>query len=187
LLSLTAFSKTTVTPGSPARATWKTTMNPDLSVAPELAQLAWLPASAPPLRNPGGPTGHVTAGRLAGLVRDAAADPSRWWHLARFDPERPVHVRLDAAPGCELWLVTTPPGYSGVVRDCGPGCEALTVVAGELAERTITEAGVAERPLRPNRVRIRGRGHLHETVNTGTCYAVSMCAHAAGLPAGSSS
>ena len=154
-------------------------MNLDLSTAPELAQLAWLPASAPPFGKMGGTTGNVTAGRLAGLVRTVAADPARWWPLVRFDPQRPVHLRLDAPPGYELWLSTTPPGYCGASRDRGPGCAALTVVAGELAERTITAAGAADRPLRPNRVRVRGRGHLHETVNPGTCYAVSLCAHAA--------
>jgi hypothetical protein len=153
-------------------------MNLDISTSPELAQLALLPASAPPFGKLGGISGQVTAGRLAGLVRAVAAEPARWWHLVRFDPGRPVHLRLDAAPGYELWLVTTPPGYRGALPDCGPGCAALTVVAGELAERTITAAGAADRPLRPNRVRVRGRGHLHETVNPGTCYAVSICAHA---------
>src|SRR6266566_5251746 len=118
-------------------------MNLDVSTAPELAQLASLPASAPPLGKLGGISGQVTTGRLAGLVRAVAADPSRWWHLVRFDPSRPVHLRLDAAPGYELWLVTTPPGYRGASRDCGPGCAALTVAAGELAERIITAAGGA--------------------------------------------
>lgn len=151
-------------------------MNLDISAAPEVAQLAAVPASAQPFGKKGGTSGQLTAGRLAGLVRAVAADPARWWHLARFDPGRPVHLRLDAAPGYEAWLVTTPPGYRGA-RDCGPGCTAVTVVAGELAERTITATGAADRPLRPNRVRVRGRGHVHETVNPGTCYAVSICAH----------
>jgi Cysteine dioxygenase type I len=159
-------------------------MNPDISTAPEVAQLAWLPASAPPFWSLGVTTGRMTAGRLAALVRAVAADPDRWWHLVRFDPRFPVYLRLEAGPGCELWLVSTPPGYRGSSRDHGPGCEALTVVAGELAERIITAAGAADRPLRPNRVRVRGRAHLHETVNPGTCYAISLCAHAtAELPA----
>ncbi|HUK70287.1 MAG TPA: cysteine dioxygenase [Streptosporangiaceae bacterium] len=159
-------------------------MNPDVSTAPEVAQLAWIPASAPPFGSTGAATGRLTAGRLAALVRAAAADPARWWHLVRFDPRSPVHLRLEALPGCEVWLVTTPPGYRGSWHDHGPRCEALTVVAGELAERTITAAGAADRPLLPNRVRVRGRAHLHETVNPGTCYAISLCAHAtAAAPA----
>jgi hypothetical protein len=159
-------------------ATWKTAMNLDVSAAPELAQLAVLPASAPPFGKMGGIGGQLTAGRLAALVRAVAADPARWWPLVRFDPAQPVHLRLHAAPGYEVWLVSTPPGYRGPSLDCGPGCAVVTLVAGELAERTITAAGAADRPLRPNRVRVRGRGNVHETVNPGTCYAVSICAHA---------
>lgn len=159
-------------------------MNLDISTAPELAQLAGMPASASarPFGSLGGTTARVTAGRLAVLVQAVAADPARWWHLVRFDPRCPVRLRLDTAPGCEMWLVTTPPGYRGASRDHGPGCEVITVVAGELAERTITAAGAADRPLRPNRVRVRGRAHLHETVNPGTSYAVSLCAHATAAP-----
>jgi len=154
-------------------------MNPDISAAPELAQLARVPAFAPPFGISEGSNRPATAGRLAGLVRAAAADPARWWHLVRFDPRQPVHLRLDAAPGSELWLVTTPPGYRGAPRDHRPGCEVLTVVAGELSERTITAAGAAELPLRPNRIRVHGLGHLHESINPGSCYAVSLCAHRA--------
>lgn len=159
-------------------------MNLDISAAPELAQLAHVPASAQPFGMNRGISLPVTVGRLAGLVRAAAADPAQWWHLARFDPRRRVHVRLPAEPGCELWLVTTPPGYSGEQHNDRPGCEALTVVAGELSERAITAAGVADLPLRPNRVRVHGRGHLHDTVNPGSSYAVSLCAHAAGAAPG---
>ncbi len=159
-------------------------MNLDISVAPELAQLARIPASAPPLRRIGGLNPPVTAGRLAGLLRVAVADPARWWHRVQFDPRRPVHVLLDEAPGCELWLVTTPPGFRGALRDHRRGCEVFTVVAGELAERTITATGAAEMALRPNRIRVHGRGHVHETVNPGGCYAVSLCAHAVAATGG---
>ncbi len=153
-------------------------MSLDISAAPEVAQLAGMPASAPPFGKMGGINPPVTAGRLAGLLRAAAAEPARWWHRVQFDPRRPVHVRLDGTPECELWLVTTPPGYRGALRDHRHGCEVLTVVAGELAERAITASGSAELALRPNRIRVRGHGHLHETVNPGSCYAVSLCAHA---------
>lgn len=159
-------------------------MNLDISVAPELAQLARVPAFAQPFGTNNGISLPVTAGRLAGLVRAAAADPARWRHLVRFDPSRRVHVRLPAAPGCELWLVTTPPGYRGEPHDDRPGCEALTVVAGELSERTITAAGAVDLPLRPNRIRVHGRGHLHETINPGSSYAISLCAHTAAATAG---
>jgi hypothetical protein len=153
-------------------------MNLDISSAPELAQLAGVPASAPPPRNLGRGRTGMTPGRLAGMVRAALAEPARWWYLVRFDPERPVHVRLDSAGGCELWLTSTPPGHCGAPHTGGAGCEVLTVVAGELAERAITADGAAIRSLTPGRIRVHGEGDLHEVTNPGGSYAVSLCAHA---------
>jgi hypothetical protein len=143
-------------------------MNVDLSAAPEIAQLAG-PGS--PLE-PFGPmkgSNPVTAGRLAALVRETAADPARWWNRVRFDPERPVRTRLAAGPGWELWLVATPPGHRSGQHERGAGCEVVTVLAGELAENT----GGQMRPLLPNRVRVRGH-RRRETINPGGSYAVSL-------------
>jgi hypothetical protein len=151
-------------------------MNLDISSAPEVAQLARVPASAPQ-RNPGS-AATMTPGRLAGIVRAALAEPSEWWYLVRFDPGRPVHLRLESAPGCELWLTSTPPGHCGAPHAGGAGCEVLTVVSGELAERAITAGGAVIRSLRPGRIRVHGEGDLHEVINPGGGYAVSLCAHA---------
>lgn len=148
-------------------------MNLDLSTAPEIAQLAGEGAPLEPFGCRKG-SNRLTAGSLAALVRETAADPARWWSRVRFDPERPVRTRLAAAPGWELWLVTTPPGHRSAGHQHGAGCEVVTVLAGELAEYTITERGAEMRPLRPNRVRVRGRGHRRETVNPGGYYAVSL-------------
>lgn len=172
-------------------------MNLDLSAAPEIALLSGEGAPREPFGSRNS-SKAPTAGSLAALVRETAADPSRWWGRVRFDPERPVRTRLDAAPGWELWLVTTPPGYrtgrdvpasrdgqgppggARAARGAGargawpPACEVITVVAGELAEYTATADGTEMRPLRPNRVRVRGHGQQRETVNPGGCYAVSL-------------
>ena len=88
-------------------------MNPDVSVAPEIAQLM-----EPPRTEPGtGPgtepqTGPApatdTVGALARELRNITGAPERWWRLVRFDAEHPVHVDIPAAgptpPG------RTPPG-----------------------------------------------------------------------------
>ena len=156
-------------------------MNLDLSTAPEIAQLAGEGAPHEPFGWKKG-SKALTAGGLAALVRETAADPASWWSRVRFDPERPVRTRLDAAAGWELWLVTTPPGYRA--RRPAPGdadaargarprvCEVITVVAGELAE--VIADGRELRPLRPNRVQVRGNGYRREAVNPGGCYAVSL-------------
>lgn len=128
----------------------------NLSVIPDLTmQGADSPYSA-------GPT--VTIGRLAGLVRELAARPGDWWHLARFDG---VPVRLSGEH--EIWLAAWPPGHRAA-----PVADVLAVLAGELSERTITDQGVAERALRANRIRVYGGGHPRELVNPGPAYALSL-------------
>jgi hypothetical protein len=110
------------------------------------------------------PVRGVTVGRLAGVVREVAARPAYWWHLARFDGT-PVPV-----PAAEdLWLSAWPPGHRA-----DPGAEVLTVLAGELSERTITDEGVAERVLRANRIRVYGAGHARELVNAGPGFALTL-------------
>jgi hypothetical protein len=52
------------------------------------------------------------------------------------------------------------------------------VLAGELEERTISPGGAVSRPLLPNRVRVHGRGHVHELFNPGPTYAIVIHAYA---------
>ena len=110
-------------------------MNADLSVAPEIAQLA-APLTAPRPRG-GLPR---TDGRLAADLADLAAAPERWWDLVRFDPAGPVRVPLPGTPGA--WLLILPPGGAAACD-----CAQATALAGEAAEG---------RPLRPGRVLVHG-------------------------------
>jgi hypothetical protein len=110
----------------------------------------------------------LTVGRLAGIVREVAARPAYWWHLARFDDAVPVRIE----GGHDLWLSAWPPGHRA-----DPKAAVLTVLAGELSERTITDLGVAERTLRANRIRVYGADHPRELVNLGHGYALSLHAN----------
>ncbi len=134
----------------------------NFSAIPDITQQVREPAAA----------GPPTIGRLAGVLRDVAARPAYWWQLARFDG---VPVALPAFP--ELWLRAWPPGHRAVPV-AAPG--VLAVLAGELAERTITEQGVAERTLRANRIRVYGTPLPRELLNPGPAYALSLHAAAAG-------
>jgi hypothetical protein len=109
--------------------------------------------------------GTQTIGRLAGLVREMAARPTAWWHLARFDG---TPVPVTAAN--DLWLSAWPPGHRAARNVPG----LLTVLAGELSERTITDQGVTERTLRANRIRVHGASHARELVNLGTSFALIL-------------
>jgi hypothetical protein len=146
-------------------------LNSDLSVAPELAQLAapffpvQLDATAPRT---------ATAGRTAGDLADLAAAPQRWWDLVRFDPEGPVRIPVPGAPG--TWLLVLPPDSAA---DCD--CRQATALAGEAQEIAAGETGAdtgeaatAVRPLRPGRVRVHGTPARHRLRTAGHGYSVTL-------------
>jgi hypothetical protein len=155
-------------------------LNTDLSVAPEIAQLA----------DPFVPTQPVAAvprtdGRIAAALTELAATPQRWWDLVRFDPERPVRLPVPGEPGA--WLLVLPPGTA---VDCD--CEQATALAGEATEAPADPAGQARGaggppapggqhgrgvqpgPLRPGRVRVHGAGTPHRLHAAGPGYSVTL-------------
>ena len=149
-------------------------MNTDLSVAPEIAQLAdpfvpAQPAAAAPR----------TDGRAAGDLADLAATPQRWWDLVRFDSAGPARIPVPDAAG--TWLLVLPPGATA---DCD--CEQATALAGEAVETAGTrpavdgQAGTApvsrplRSPLRPGRVRVRGTRAPHRVRAAGPGYSVTL-------------
>lgn len=118
-------------------------MNTDLSVAPEIAQLA-----SPFVPAPAGAAVPRTDGRAAGDLADLAATPERWWDLVRFDSVGPVRVPVPDAPGA--WLLILPPG---AVAECD--CQLATALAAEAVEAR--GPGVPALPLRPGRVRVHAK------------------------------
>ena len=135
-----------------------------------------------------------TVGQLAARLRDLASRPADWWHLIAFDQRESRRVRLaGSSKVAELWLITWPPGYRTDVHD-HPDTEVSTVstvIAGELVEVTMSAAGwsagadwpgilgVAERPLRANRIQVHGGGHTRELHNPGPAYAITLHANPA--------
>jgi hypothetical protein len=149
-------------------------LNTDLSVAPEIAQLA--AALIPATQDPAAPR---TDGRIAADLADLAAVPQRWWDLVRFDTDRPLRIPVPGAPGA--WLLVLPPGAAA---DCD--CHQATALAGEAVETEggrPREGGAPDsgRPLRPGRVRVHGTGSPHRLRSAGHGYSVSL--HAAVAPA----
>jgi hypothetical protein len=138
-------------------------LNTDLSVAPEIAQLA-----APLLPVQQAITAPRTDGRIAGELAALAAAPQRWWDLVRFDPAGPVRIPVPGLPGA--WLLVLPPDS---VTDCD--CAQATALAGEAAELPLggTGDGTA-RPLRPGRVRVHGTTAPHRLRTAGHGYSVTL-------------
>lgn len=140
-------------------------MNPDVSVAPEIAQLMEPPS--PAAAGPG-----LTVGELARQLRLITGAPQQWWRLVRFDAERPVRVDILTGGSFAAWLSILPPG-TGDTEDCA--CHVATVVAGEL-----TEPATGPAPLLPGRVRVHGGNRPHRAVNHSDGYTVSI--HLSGWP-----
>jgi len=130
-------------------------VNADLSVAPEIAQLATASALPPRPRSTAAPR---TAGRAAGELTRLAAAPQLWWDLVRFDPAGPVRIPVPGTAGA--WLLVLPPGATAAC-DCG----YATLLAGEAAESA---------PLHAGRVRVHGRPAPHLVRGAGHGYSVSM-------------
>lgn len=144
-------------------------MNTDLSVAPEIAQLAdpFVPAQQA--------AAPRTDGRTAGDLADLAATPQRWWDLVRFDSAGPARIPVPDAPG--TWLLVLPPGATA---DCD--CEQATALAGEAVETPGTRPAAdgqgstapVRSPLRPGRVRVRGTRAPHRVRAAGPGYSVTL-------------
>lgn len=157
-------------------------MTADMSVAPELAQLAGSillvptrhgPAGEPAYPDGCGPDGRpvpMTTGRLAGRLRILAAAPERWWALVSFDPGRSEKIPVEQGAGYRAWLVVLPPGHTG--QDCG--CDVATMIAGAATEGTGASAVLRPGPLRVHGGRHTLRGH-------GPGYSISL--HVQATPA----
>jgi hypothetical protein len=128
----------------------------DLSIAPEIAQLA---QRRPARDRSADPAGHAiprgTLGDHADDLTTLAAAPDRWPDRVRFDPAAPVRIPLGPA----TWLFVIPPGH---VVECD--CQLATLIAGEAAENG--------RPLRHGRTLVHAGRHLVRSGDAG--YAVSL-------------
>jgi hypothetical protein len=145
-------------------------VNADLSVAPEIAQLA-APFGPP---SPSELCAPRTPGRIAAALSALAATPQRWWDLVRFDPDGPARIPVPGADGA--WLLVLPPGATATCT-----CHYATLLAGEAEESSHPPRPepshpqrAAAKPLHPGRVRVHGRRAPHQTHGAGHGYSVSL-------------
>lgn len=114
---------------------------------------------------------------------------------APIDPEsgRPW-LRLDHTQQLEVWLLGWPPGTSTGWHDHGVSGGAFVVVQGSLTEHSTRKPDDAGRPggspvavrtehLAPQMGRAFSLRHVHDVVNNGVAYAVSVHAYAPALGA----
>jgi hypothetical protein len=162
-------------------------VNADLSVAPEIAQLAApLALVLSSQRHAQTPSARLTTGQLAAELSRLAAAPQRWWDLVQFNPDRPARVAVPAS--FEAWLLVIPPGQAAECR-CGLGTQiagdAIEVPgsAAEVPGSTVpASAGAARagarapkaRQLRQGRVLVHAPGGQHVIRSAGHGYSVSL-------------
>ncbi|MGW1883175.1 cysteine dioxygenase [Streptomyces sp. NPDC001970] len=119
----------------------------------------------------------ATVAEFAGLARSIAADRAQWAHLVRYDATTRWYHRLRTGPGYEVWLLSWVPGQSSGLHDHGRSSGVLTVLDGELTERTATAA----RSLAAGAQRVFAPGYVHEVVNDSLEPAVSLHIYFPGL------
>lgn len=141
----------------------------DLQIAGDLLEVQHLlrPAGEHP----------ATVAEFVGLARTIAADRSQWAPLVRYDTTTRWYHRLRTGPGYEVWLLSWVPGQGSGLHDHGLSSGVLTVLDGELTERT--ERG--KRTLDAGAQRVFAPGYAHEVVNDSLEPAVSLHVYYPGL------
>ncbi|MFI6083643.1 cysteine dioxygenase [Streptomyces sp. NPDC051217] len=141
----------------------------DLQIAGDILEVPHL--LQPAREHPG------TVAEFAGLARAIAADRSRWATLVEYDAVSRWYHRLSTGPGYEVWLLSWVPGQGSGPHDHGHSSGVLTVLGGELTERTER----ASRSLAGGAQRVFAPGYVHEVVNDSIEPAVSLHIYFPGL------
>lgn len=144
-------------------------MNSDLQIAGDILAVQHLlqPAKEHP----------STVAEFVGLARSIAADRTQWAHLVEYDATTRWYHRLRTGPGYEVWLLSWVPGQGTGMHDHGNSSGVLTVLEGELTERT--EKGA--RLLTDGAQRVFAPGYAHDVVNDSLEPAVSLHVYYPGL------
>ncbi|MFH8728800.1 cysteine dioxygenase [Streptomyces termitum] len=144
-------------------------MDSDLQIAGDLMEVPHL--LQPEREHPS------TVAEFAGLAREIAADSARWAPYVEYDATTRWYHRLRTGPGYEVWLLSWVPGQGSGPHDHGRSSGVLTVLRGELTERTDRGA----RTLAPGGQRVFAPGYVHEVVNDSLEPAVSLHVYSPGL------
>jgi quercetin dioxygenase-like cupin family protein len=128
------------------------------------------------------PRAGLAAGPLLDLVRETAADRSRWACEVRFDTGSRYWARLDGPAGVDLWLLTWLPGQDTELHDHGSAAAAVCVVSGAVEEVRAAPDGTL------TRVRLQAGdsvwvppGAVHDVGHAGELPAISVHAYSPRL------
>ncbi|MFD4243232.1 cysteine dioxygenase [Streptomyces sp. NPDC058525] len=132
----------------------------------------------------------ATVAEFVGLARSIAEDRASWEHLVQYDATTRWYHRLRTVPqaldsaraggapmGYEVWLLSWVPGQGSGPHDHGPSSGVLTVLEGELTERSAR----GHLTLGAGSQRVFSSGYAHEVVNDTLEGAVSLHVYFPGL------
>lgn len=95
---------------------------------------------------PAGAAAHASAGtrtpaELLELAREIAADPSRWAHVVRHDPDRRTYALLHEDEDVTVWLLCWSPGHDTGFHDHDASGAGVAVARGAVIDERLTLGG----------------------------------------------
>jgi predicted metal-dependent enzyme (double-stranded beta helix superfamily) len=118
---------------------------------------------------------------LRAFVAELAADPERWRHRVRHDPQQRVFERLVEEPHMEAWLICWMPGHDTGFHDHDLSSGAVTVVSGAVQEERLGLARTTSRIYTPGQTFDFTASEIHRVTHTGDVGAVTLHAYSPRL------
>jgi quercetin dioxygenase-like cupin family protein len=118
---------------------------------------------------------------LRDLVGTMAADPERWAHLVRHDPEQRVFERILDEPEVEGWLICWSPGHDTGFHDHDLSSGAVTVVSGAVLEERLGRGRTTSNIYVPGDTFDFSATEIHRVTHSGTETAVTLHAYSPRL------
>jgi quercetin dioxygenase-like cupin family protein len=118
---------------------------------------------------------------LRTLVAGLAADPERWSHLVRHDPEQRVFERILDEPEVEGWLICWMPGHDTGFHDHDLSSGAVTVVSGAVHEERLGLGGNVSSIYSAGETFDFTASEIHRVTHAGPAAAVTLHAYSPRL------
>ena len=118
---------------------------------------------------------------LRAVVAGLAADPERWAHRVRHDPQQRVFERLADEPEMEAWLICWMPGHDTGFHDHDLSSGAVTVVSGAVCEERLGIARTTSRVYLPGETFAFTASEIHRVTHSGAVGAVTLHAYSPRL------
>jgi quercetin dioxygenase-like cupin family protein len=125
---------------------------------------------------------YLSAAELRDLVEEFRAEPERWRHLVRHEPDHRVFVPLHEDDRVVAWVICWSEEQDTGFHDHDGSAAAIAVVEGEIREDRLTIGGPAvEATYGPGDSFELGPSTIHRVLHTGHAPAVTIHAYSPPL------